>query len=101
MSDNQEHQDQLGPKVEEGVERITWKKLWNHIADQFLLHSGLLLTIRELALRPEKVIRSYLFTEEGRDKFSNPISFIFITLIPVIFLLAQFHGFDQMSRFSM
>jgi len=59
-------------------ERISIPRLWNSFLEVLNLEKGFLLTVKDLAVQPGKMIRDYLFTEKRFD-YAKPFSFLLLT----------------------
>ena len=75
------------------IRRMKLSNIMYPMIQFFNLEKGLLLTVRELTLRPGSTIRGYLDTD--RFKFTNPFKYYFITVSIYLFLHLRF--FDDRS----
>jgi len=88
------------PDAPAGIARISMRTLTRQLLGFFSLEYGLLRTIRELALRPGKTIRAYLFTEE-RHHLSNPVGLALLTAGLTVFLMVKSGSVDQILQRSL
>ncbi|MEM8523103.1 MAG: DUF3667 domain-containing protein [Bacteroidota bacterium] len=75
-------------------ERISIPRLWNSFLEVLNLEKGFLLTIKDLAVRPGKMMRSYLFTEKRFD-YAKPFSFLVLLTAIGTFLTAKILAYSQ------
>lgn len=54
--------------------RITWASTWSDVLDVIDFEKGILLTIKELVLKPKNTVNDYLYG--NRSKYANPLRFL-------------------------
>lgn len=69
-------------------ERITLKKLWADLLEQFNLERGLGYTTKAFLIKPGQAVQKYLF--EDRKPFTKPLSFLLLTSAVTTFLMLEF-----------
>lgn len=78
--------------LKRSYQRISARSVLHETLETFNLNRGMLFTIRQLLLVPEKVIWGYLNAE--RYRYSNPVRFIVLLTSIFIFLLFQIQSPD-------
>lgn len=69
-------------------ERITLKKIWSDLLEQFNLERGLGYTVKQFLLHPRRGTEEYLYG--NRSMYTKPISFLLLTTAVTTFLMVQF-----------
>lgn len=67
--------------------RFTFRRVLEDLLDLFLLNRGLPYTLKELFLRPGRVIDAYLTT--GRDHYSHPLKYFVLIAGLYLFIVLQ------------
>ncbi|MEN0048436.1 MAG: DUF3667 domain-containing protein [Bacteroidota bacterium] len=75
-------------------ERISIARLWNSFLEVLNLEKGVLLTIKDLAMRPGEMIRAYLFTNKRFD-YAKPFSFLLLLTAIGTLLTAKILAYSQ------
>lgn len=93
-----EHSRQHLPpeQLPEGVERFSWRNFWQAALAFFQLEYGLLQTLRDLVLQPQRLFQGYLFGPERRT-YTNPITLVLLSSAAVVLVLIQFGGAERMN----
>lgn len=73
--------------MEQSHNRIDFKHIFNGILKVLNLEKGLLLTVKEMVISPEKVIRTYL-GGENRKIYTHPIQYVVMLVGAYYFLFA-------------
>lgn len=68
-------------------ERLTLKKIWSDLLEQFNLERGLGYTVKEWLLHPGRAADKYLY--QDRRPFTKPFSFLLLTSAVTTFLMLE------------
>ncbi len=81
-----------------GEERLGFRLLQRWLIGHFLeVDRGLLLTVRELTLRPGRTIRSYV--QGQRQRYTNPFTYLFLWVgLSVLVWSVLGHGFEAQMK---
>lgn len=77
-------------------QRLTMPDVWQAVQETLNLDRGLLRTLRDLLLRPQIVIQTYLFHD--RDKYTRPTMLLMLTLATAI--IASRHWLPTSNTYS-
>lgn len=67
--------------------RFTLKNIAADLLDAFLLHKGVLFTLKELMIRPDQVVRGFIDTK--RLKYTHPLKLFLLTAGVYLFIILQ------------
>lgn len=76
--------------------RFTLRRVLEDLLDLFLLNKGLPLTLKELFVRPGRVIDAYIST--GRDRYTSPLKYFVLIAGLYLFVVLQVGLYDEMPR---
>ena len=75
-------------------ERISIPRLWNSFLEVLNLEKGVLLTMKDLTVKPGEMIRAYLFSEKRFD-YAKPFSFLLLLTAIGTLLTAKVLAYSQ------